>query len=279
MSARLSAIAAALLAVLAILPQTGRAWGNRTHPAIVHLALETLPEDVAVEFRRHRKALERFSNEPDDVLRRRYGREEAIRHYINLDGYMPSPFVDFPQTYKAAVERLGKPKVEKHGVLPWVILRKQRELQAALADLDGNQWVRDAGHLAHYVGDAYQPLHLTLNYDGQHDGSKGIHRRYENDVADAQIRAYEKAIRPSLARATVPADARGELFAAFFATYPKHKVILAADQAARRGGNFRSAAYRSALEAELGAMTREQLRDSAVMLGNLWLASWRGAGR
>jgi hypothetical protein len=269
----------AVLALLAIAPAAGHAWGDRTHPAIVHLALETLPEDVAAEFRRHRKALERFSNEPDNVLRQRYGREESIRHYIDLDGYMPAPFVGFPQTFKAAVEKLGKSKVEKYGVLPWVIFRKQRELQRALADRDGTQWVRVAGHLAHYVGDAYQPLHLTLNFDGQHSGSKGIHRRYENDVADAHIRPDEKAIRPSLSRATVPADIRRDLFAALFATFPKHVPILAADKTARRRGGVTSSAYKEALRGELEALTREQLRDSAVMLGNLWLASWRGAGR
>jgi len=272
-------VLSALLALLAVAPTPGHAWGDKTHPAIVRLAIETLPQDVAAEFRRHGKALERFSNEPDNVLRRKHGREESIRHYINLDGYMPAPFVGFPRTYKAAVEKIGKAKVEKYGVLPWVILRKQRELQRSLGDRDGTQWVRDAGHLAHYVGDAYQPLHLTRNFDGQFTGSKGIHRRYENDVADAHIRAYEKAIRPSLARATVPVDMRRDVFDALFATYPKCDPILAADVQARRRGRVSSAAYRDALESELDSLTREQLRDSAVMLGNLWLASWRGAGR
>lgn len=257
---------------------TAHAWGDRTHPAIVRLAIDTLPPDAAAVFRKQQHKLERASNEPDNVLRERYGREESIRHFIDLDGYMPAPFEGFPRTYQAAVEMIGKRKVEKYGVLPWVIFRKQRELRDAMRS-GADDWPRIAGHLAHYVGDAYQPLHLTVDYDGQKSNAKGIHRRLENDVVDAEIAAYEKAVRKQLTEAKPATDLRGELWAALFRSYESYRPIIAADAAAKRAGKPGSRKYEAVLEAKTGEMVRRQLRDAAMMLGSVWLKSYRdGAG-
>ncbi len=257
---------------------TAHAWGDRTHPAIVRLAISTLPEEVEREFRRQTRKLERFSNEPDSVLREREGRVEAIRHFIDLDGYMSPPFEGFPRTYDKAVERIGKRKVEKYGVLPWVILRFERQLRKALAAGD-EDWVRQAGYLAHYVGDAYQPLHLTIDYDGQLSGSKGIHRRFENDVVDARMMFNERRIGFDIPEALLVEDLREKLFTALFATYPGSTAILAADKTARGAGKPGSTAYNDKLEAETDELIRRQIRDASVMLGSIWLTSWRGAGK
>jgi hypothetical protein len=271
-------VGAAVVAALLVPPERALAWGDRTHPAIVRLAVETLPDDVAAVFRAQQRKLERYSNEPDSVLRKRHGRQEAIRHFIDLDGYMPAPFDGFPRTYEAAVARIGVRKVEKYGVLPWVVLRMRGELRAALAAGDPG-WVRIAGHLAHYVGDAYQPLHLTVDFDGQKSGAKGIHRRFENDVVDAAIAVHEKAIRADLAEAKPLADLRGDLFAALFRSYDGYRTILAGDAAARRAGRPGSRRYETALAAATDDLVRTQLRDAAVMLGSVWLTSYRqGAG-
>ena len=249
------------------------AWGDRTHPAIVRLAIDTLPPDVAREFRRHSRKLERFSVEPDSVLRARYGREESIRHFLDLDGYMAAPFKDFPRYHEEAIAMIGKRKVRKYGVLPWTILRKDSELRAALRR-DGEEWVRLAGYLAHYVGDAYQPLHLTVDFDGQKSGAKGIHKRLENDVVDARIRAYEKSIGKTLQPALLVRDARERIFQALFRSYAGAEVITRADHVARRAGRARTRAYNDRLEGEVGALCRRQISDAATMLGSLWLSAW-----
>lgn len=276
MTAAIAAAATALAFWLAASAGVAHAWGDRTHPAIVRLAVETLPADVAAVFRKQQRRLERASNEPDNVLRERHGRAEAIRHFIDLDGYMPEPFDGFPRTHEAAVAMIGKRKVEKYGVLPWVVLRKQGELRAAFAAGD-EDWVTVAGHLAHYVGDAFQPLHLTVDFDGQNSGAKGIHRRLENDVVDAEIRSYEKTIRPRLRPAAATDDLRETLFAALFATYRAYPPIIAADRRARAAGRPRSRAYTAVLEADTRDMVQAQLADAASLLGSIWLTSHRQA--
>ncbi len=269
-----------LLAVAGVMVAAApaRAWGDRTHPAIVRLAIATLPADIAREFRRHSRKLERYANEPDSVLRARYGKEEKIRHFLDLDAYMAAPFAGFPRYYDQAVRRLGERKVRKYGVLPWVILRKEAELQAALRD-GKDEWVRLAGHLAHYVGDAYQPLHLTVDFDGQKSGAKGIHRRLENDVVDARIRHYEKAIGPALQPARRLSDLRTEVFEGLFASYPGAAMITRADGVAKRAGRPRSRHYNERLEREVGDLCRGQISAAATMLGSVWLTAWRAAGR
>ncbi len=251
-------------------PERAWAWGNETHPAVVRLAIAALPEQFAAEFRRHSRKLERFSNEPDTVLRAKHGRVEAMRHFIDLDGYMQPPFERFPRTHAAAVSRIGKRKVEKFGILPWVIMRKAKELEEANRN-GGDAWVRVAGHLAHYVADAYQPLHLTIDYDGKRHGSKGIHRRLENDLVDARIEAYERRLRAEQPKARVVMDLRGALFADLFDSYGQVDGIFRADHAARRQGAQASVEYRNVLESQLGDMCRSQLRKASLMLASIWL--------
>jgi len=253
------------------------AWGDRTHPAIVRLAIETLPADVKARFRGQSYQLERFSNEPDTVLRRRLGREEAMRHFIDLDGYMAAPFARFPRYYADAVKLIGRRRVEQYGLLPWVILRKQKELSREFRRKSGGDWVRLAGHLAHYVGDAYQPLHLTVDYDGRMSGASGVHKRFENEVVDARIDVYERAVRRGLAPARELRDARARLFEALFRSYVAKDEIFVADHAARTEPGQGWAGYSRIMDHHLAGMVQRQLGDAATMLGSIWLTAWREA--
>ena len=36
--------------------------------------------------------------------------------------------------------------------------------------------------VAHYIGDAFQPFHAALNYDGQLTGQQGVHARFETEL-------------------------------------------------------------------------------------------------
>jgi len=271
----------AFFALICLSLGAGRAdaWGDRTHPAIVRLAIETLPADVKARFRGQSYDLERFSNEPDTVLRRRLGREEAMRHFIDLDGYMAAPFAHFPRYFADAVKLIGRRRVERYGLLPWVILRKQKEFSRERSRKSGGDWVRLAGHLAHYVGDAYQPLHLTVDYDGRMSGASGVHKRFENDVVDARIEIYERAIRRGLAPAHELRDVRARLFEALFHSYTAKDAIFAADRAARGKPGQGREGYNREMDRRLRPMVQRQLGDAATMLGSIWLTAWRDAPR
>jgi len=274
-------VAAAVLALLlanAVLSSPAAGWGDRTHPALSHLALETLPAGAADYFRRHAAALARRSMDPDTVMRGREGRDEEIRHFINLDAHMASPFTDFPRFYGEAVARFGKQDVDRNGVLPWVILRFQRQLREAIRSGSPDRAIRQAAYLGHYVGDSFQPLHLTRNYDGQLSGSQGIHRRFENGVVDARIEAHITAARRKVQPAALVGDTRSQVFTALFHSYEGVRVVLRADARARRDAAVDSAAYYARMGELLDPLVRRQLAAAASMLGSLWLTAWTEAG-
>jgi hypothetical protein len=254
-----------------------RAWGDRTHQFLTRTAVKALPPDAAEYYRSHVDALVQRCLEPDSVMRSREGRKEAIRHFIDLDAHMPAPFDGFPRTFDAAARRFGRREVERNGVLPWVILRFQRQLRDAIRDRDATRATREAGYLSHYVADAFQPLHLTINHDGQKTGGKGLHKRYENDVVDARIEVYGAAVRAALPAARPVQDPRDLIFDQMFRTYEVVRVIVDADRSAARRERRGSSGYTALLDQQLRTATVRQLSAAASTIGSLWLAAWQEA--
>lgn len=273
----MNAAAVLLAAALTLLtmPRGAAAWGDATHRRITELAIETLPEPLAAEWRAQRAALVKYSLEPDSVLRAELGAVEKVRHFIDLDAYEPAPFRTFPRTREAAVRRVGKRRSERYGTLPWVILRLVEELRRSRRSGDAG-WVRLAGHLAHYVADAYQPLHLTVNFDGQRSGARGLHRRFEDRLVDARLASYTAAARPLLKPARRVDDVGETLFAALFRSYGGVETIVAADAAAARRHGRRKKLYYDALAAGVQPLCERQIAAAAAMLGSLWLTAAGG---
>ncbi len=268
-------VLAALLLLAAPLPALG--WAARAHRLVTDLAVDIVPGHCAPLFKENRRRLLNLCVEPDTVLRQREGHREAIRHYIDLDAYMPYPFDDFPRTYREAVRRYGRRAVEQRGVLPWVILRMQRELQAAVRRHDTDATVQKAGYLSHYVADAFQPLHLTENYDGQKSGNDGVHLRFEVGVVDDRIDEYARDLHGHLAPAKRITDLRGMLFDDFKRTYPVIDKILKADRDAKQALWPYGPLYYHRMNAALHAIAQRQLSEAATLLASIWYTACEDA--
>jgi hypothetical protein len=160
-----------------------RAWGNEGHRIINHLAITTLPSD-APSFLRSDAAIsqiEYLGPEPDrwrSPAEPELNAVQSPEHFIDLEladplGPLPHRRFDF----EAAVFASGQ-RPEKIGLQPWqatevwerlkAALREYRNLSAAHQDTHGTEQVAIffAGWLGHYVGDAAQPLHTTIQYNG-----------------------------------------------------------------------------------------------------------------
>jgi hypothetical protein len=266
-----------LFALSALTASPGHAWGDRTHRFLTRAAIRTLPPQAAAYYGPHVDALVELCLEPDSVMRAREGRAEAIRHFIDLDAHMPAPFTGFPRTYDGAVRRFGRRNVEKNGVLPWVILRFERQLREAIRRGDLRGALREAGYLSHYVADSFQPLHLTANYDGQKTGARGLHRRYENDLVDARIDRYGAAALTDLPNAKTLRDPRDSVFDQMFGTYAVVRVIVEADRSAAQREPRGSSGYEALLDEKLSSATIRQLSAAASMIGSFWLTAWQEA--
>ncbi len=56
---------------------------------------------------------------------------------------------------------------------------------------------------SHYMQDAHQPFHASINYDGQLTGNNGIHARFERDLVERfESRLTIAPAPPSADRAT-----------------------------------------------------------------------------
>jgi hypothetical protein len=175
------------------------------------LAAQSLPADVPA-FLRSQAAIEEIEYlgpEPDrwrSPAEAELSAAQAPEHFIDLEladalGPLPPRRLDFEAKVFAAGQR-----PEKIGLQPWeadevwerlkASMRQYRQLQAAgqsTAPVEA-AIVFYAGWLGHYVGDASQPLHTTVQYNGWtgpnpngYTTSHQIHHLFEGPFVAANI--------------------------------------------------------------------------------------------
>ncbi|HJU27533.1 MAG TPA: hypothetical protein VJ718_00070, partial [Candidatus Binataceae bacterium] len=134
----------------------------------------------------------------------------------------------------------------------------------------------DAGILAHYVGDASQPLHTTKYYDGYTYSDRGAHRRFEGAV-DRDATGIEAAARPLVRVEQIDSvwDAAVAEIGRAHALAPE---VIRSDRAARSQMAFGKRAYESALMRADSAMVAKQVADAASVLASIWIYEWKRAG-
>jgi len=277
-SASRRAIAALCLA-LAALSARAHAWGLATHRLIEEQAIETLPEPLRAYFRAHREQMSDWSVEPDTTLKERHGREEAVRHFIDLDLYGAPPFAELPRSYPMAVRRFGRDVVQSRGTVPWTIEEKHDRLVREMREGNWRAALRTAAYGGHYVADATMPLHAVSDYDGQKSGSPGVHKAVEHELVDARLREYMQRVRAGLKPARAADYDRERIFQLLIESAAAAPELLAADREARRLGSFGSSAYVAALDRQAGRLLTARIARAVEFLGAFWLSAWEQAGR
>ena len=269
------------LAVLGLAASPGIVWGwgLATHRAIVEVTIETLPEPLRAYFRAHREELSDWTVEPDTVLKERYGRSEAVKHFIDLDLYGSPPFADLPRSYSLAVRRFGREVVEERGTVPWTI---EREHARMVRELRGGKWqaaLRTAAYAGHYVADATMPLHAVSDYDGQKSGSPGVHKAVEHGLVDARLDFFRRAIRASAKPASAASYGLDRVFVVLTESFETAPQLLAADREARIAGPLDSTAYLERMDRKSAKLLASRLARAVELLGALWVSAWEEAGR
>src|SRR5215471_11560628 len=103
------------------LPGFARAWGNSANRLVVNRAVETLPQDIRPFFDANRSILLQHVNDPFGTPDKRLTAAERRNQYLFLEKYGRFPFEALPRSYKAAVAKFGRSKLESNGLLPWQI--------------------------------------------------------------------------------------------------------------------------------------------------------------
>jgi hypothetical protein len=266
-------------------------WGNEGHRLINRLAASTLPPD-APGFLRSAEAVEEIEYlgpEPDrwrSHAEPELNAAQAPEHFIDLEpadalGALPRNRLDF----EAKVFRAGQ-RPEKIGLQPWQAIEVWERLKAALREYreesaagHNTRPVEEAaifyaGWLGHYVGDASQPLHTTIKYNGWvgpnpngYTTAHTIHWQFEGPFVDANIEASQ--VVPVM---TPPHAIDGDMFDAYVAYLRHTSTYVEKVYQLEKGGGFvgtGSPESRDFTAARLAAGA-SMLRD---MVYSAWLAS------
>jgi hypothetical protein len=287
-------LAASGLALAAAQPPSAHAWGNEGHRLINRLAAANLPADVPA-FLRTEAALneiEYLGPEPDrwrSPAEPELSAAQAPEHFIDLEpadalGPLPRRRLDFEAKVFAAGER-----PEKIGLQPWEATEVYQRLKAALRayrvlaarpdspDLHSAEQaaIFYAGWLGHYVGDASQPLHTTIQYNGWtgpnpngYTTAHQIHWQFEGPFVAANLHAPEVQ-----AKMTAAKPIAGDVFDAYVA-YLRHTATYVEKvyQLEKAGG------FSGAGTAESRDFTAERLAAGASMLRDMIDTAWVESG-
>ena len=241
MSPRLLPVAILALALAGLAPERAHAWADSGHRLVTRLGVEALPAEIPA-FLRTPEAVDQLaelSREPDRSKGAGQPHDGDLDpgHFLDLDDERRvlggPPLNNLPTTraaYEKALQAAGTDSW-KAGYLPYSIIEGWQQLVKdfgywraarvgeALAPLAADRaWfaadrrlrealiIRDLGVWSHYVGDASQPLHVTVHFNGWGDGpnpfgmtQEKIHAPFEGELVRETVRA--EAVRAAMAPA------------------------------------------------------------------------------
>jgi hypothetical protein len=170
----------------------------------------------------------------------------------------------------------------KRGTLPFRVWQIYNQMVRSVKAQNLDEFICAAGVLAHYVGDACQPLHVSFLHHGRpgHDEEKDVHSRYETNMLDRFAADVIGAVNEKLKNKTAKADVKGgkaaaisviDLMRTTIQKLPPMKIIdthNAATGAARTKLMFDT----------LGNKTAECMGDGSLRLASLWASAWKEGG-
>lgn len=164
-------------------------WGFYGHRIINRMAVFALPPEMFGYFKQHIDYLTEHSVDPD---KRRYSdKEEAPRHYIDLDYFEKAlPIDTMPKNFNDAIKKFSIDTLMAYGIVPWHIEKVYNQLKQAFLDNNSDRILKLSAEIGHYIADAHVPLHVTLNYNGQLSNQNGIHGFYESRLVELYAKDY-----------------------------------------------------------------------------------------
>lgn len=169
-----------------------------------------------------------LANVPDRVWRSgKSGSVEAQTHFFEPDAYTsdPAQHSQFPRRWEDATATHSEPSVIAHGTAVWRFQQLLRASESAVRAGDPTRILQMAGVMAHYLGDLAQPLHVTINYDGELTGQNGIHKYFE--TTNLASRDYRNIKAEVTERARLRLQDRD--FVSYFRTDPETLIFRLVD--------------------------------------------------
>ncbi|MBC7383284.1 MAG: S1/P1 Nuclease [Bacteroidia bacterium] len=273
-----------------IAPLLSNGWGFYAHQQINKLSVFCLPPELFGFYKLHIDFISQHAVDPD---KRRYQvKEEAVKHYIDIDYYeQVLPLDTIPQRFMKAVEKFSKDTLFTYGIVPWNITWVLKDLTEAFKNKDEKRILKLSAEIGHYIGDAHVPLHTTSNYNGQTTQQHGIHGFLESRLPelfagdynffmgkavyiDDPLRAAWQAVEGSFACLDSVFGFEKQLQGSFkenqrYSFEPKGRNLI----------KVYSAAYAKAYHQKLNGMIERRMQLAVICVASFWYTAWINAGQ
>ncbi|MBI1286161.1 MAG: S1/P1 Nuclease [Flavobacteriales bacterium] len=166
-------------------------WGFFAHKRINRLAAFTLPPEMIGFYKRNLNYITEHAVDPD---KRRYiAKDEAPRHYIDIDHFGPGMecFEAMPRQWNEAVQKYTEDTLQAYGIVPWHIDVMVFRLTKAFQEGNLDRILRNSAEIGHYIADAHVPLHTSENYNGDMTNQHGIHGFWESRLPELFSDQYD----------------------------------------------------------------------------------------
>jgi hypothetical protein len=232
-----------------------------------------------------------------DLVWRSTRRKDAANHFADMDeegsgDFAGTTLLDLwdsdassrdPQVWDAFYESIDPDRKPQHrGALPFRVAQLYEVMVSAVQRKELDEFVCAAGVLAHYIGDACQPLHVSYLHHGEpHDEADDkVHSVYESDMLDyaavevvAGVRARVEAAQglTTLQNAMEAADAVVQLMRRTVNQLPPEEVLEVYNRVRGQGQS-------ASMWSELGDRTMDRMADGALTLAAVWQSAWTKGG-
>jgi len=264
-------------------------WGFFGHKRINRIAIFTLPKEMFKFYKTYIDYLTEHSVDPD---KRRYAaKDEAAKHYIDIDHYGDNPFDIVPKRWDSAVAKFSEDTLQAYGIVPWHVARMHYWLRDAFIAKDRDKILRISAEIGHYIADAHVPLHTTENYNGQFTGQTGIHGFWESRLPELFADEYNYF----LPRAKYIDNTLDKIWKAVYTSHMALDSVLLFEKELteefadgdkyayeERGVTISktySRAFSTAYHVALNGMVERRMRKAMYCIGSFWYTAWIEAGQ
>ena len=170
-----------------VVSHVGLAWGPRGHEVVNRSAAELSKTPLAAFLETNKNRVGTLSLIPDSHWKKPATAEnEKPMHFFHWDSYGESAIKDrIPNIKFSEVQQsVGFDFVVDNGSAAWRVHSLYVDLVSALKTKDWNTALQMIGVMGHYVGDMAQPMHASVDYDGQSIGQPGVHKYFETTLVD-----------------------------------------------------------------------------------------------
>lgn len=242
-------------------------WGWQGHTYINEHAVDYLPAEMSF-FLDYVDFLGDHAADPD------VDSEPSNYHYIDIDFYPEFFEGTLPHDIDELADLYSNSIVEDNGLIPWVVEIWCDSLTSLMASGQWDDAWQVAAELGHYVADSHQPLHLTLNYDGEETGNDGIHSRYETTMVNQNLSNFD--LEPGTGEFWP--NVLDSTFNYIDDMYPYVEDIMVADDLASASDPNYNSEYYDIMWQELEELTTISVRRACYDLACIWITCWENAG-